>query len=85
MAHYSWDSKDLHYKGHIVLVPNSSCIKIILQEMHSTPMAGHSGFLRTYKRIKQKFYWEGMKNIIAKFMAQCDVCQRHKAKQWQAP
>ncbi|RWW54994.1 hypothetical protein BHE74_00038383 [Ensete ventricosum] len=56
MAHYSWDSKDLRYKGHIVLVPNSSCIKTIVQQMHSTPAARHFGFLRIYKRIKHNFY-----------------------------
>ena len=26
MAHYNWDSKELHYKGRIVLVTNSTCI-----------------------------------------------------------
>ncbi|MCQ7691340.1 Ty3/Gypsy family RNase HI domain-containing protein [Salmonella enterica] len=52
IAHYTWDSRDLHYKGRIVLILDSPCIKIILHEMHSTPSAGHSGFLRTYKRVK---------------------------------
>ena len=26
VAHYNWDSKELHYKGRIVLVTNSTCI-----------------------------------------------------------
>ena len=26
VAHYNWDSKKLHYKGHIVLMINSACI-----------------------------------------------------------
>ena len=26
VTHYSWDSKELRYKGCIVLVPNSTCI-----------------------------------------------------------
>ena len=26
VAHYNWDSKELRYKGRIVLVPNSTCI-----------------------------------------------------------
>ena len=85
MAHYSWDPKQLCYKGRIVLVPNSTCIKTILQEMHSTLAAGHSEFLRTYKRIKQNFYWVGMKNIIAKFVAQYDVCQRYKGETVASP
>ena len=75
IAHYTWDSRDLRYKGRIVLIPDSPCIVIILHEMHSIPSAGHSRFLRTYKRVKQIFYWRGMKKIIAEYMAQCDVCQ----------
>ena len=68
-----------------MLVPNSTCIKTIFQEMHSTPVVGHFGFLRTYKRIKQNFYCVGMKNIFAKFVAQCDICQRQKGETMASP
>ena len=69
IAHYTWDSRDLRYKGRIVLIYDSPFIKIILHKMHSTPSAGHSGFLRTYKIVKKNFYWRGIKKIIAEYVA----------------
>ncbi|CAL9078487.1 unnamed protein product, partial [Musa textilis] len=41
IAHYTWNSKNLCYKGRIILIPDSPCVKIILHEMYSTPSAGH--------------------------------------------
>ena len=41
-------------------------------------MGGHSGFLRTYKRIAGELYWQGMKAVIKKYCAECLICQRNK-------
>ena len=37
----------LFYKGKLVLCPTSTLIPALLQEYHSTPTSGHSGFTRT--------------------------------------
>ncbi|CAJ2662808.1 unnamed protein product [Trifolium pratense] len=47
-------------------------------EFHSPPQGGHSGFLRTYRRIAANVYWPGMKNTVQNFVKECDTCQRHK-------
>ena len=39
---------------------------------------GHSGFLRTYKRIAGELYWQGMKAVIKRYCAECLICQRNK-------
>ncbi|WVZ17815.1 hypothetical protein V8G54_010797 [Vigna mungo] len=41
-------------------------------------IGGHSGFLRTYKRITGNLYWTCMKKMIQEFVKPCDVCQRQK-------
>jgi hypothetical protein len=41
----------LFYQGRLVIPANSPSIPMLLAEFHSTPMGGHSGFLRTYRRI----------------------------------
>jgi hypothetical protein len=30
--------------------------------------------------IQDKYWWRGIKGDVARFMAQCDVCQRVKAE-----
>ena len=42
-------------------------------------VGGHSGFLRTYKRLTRDFFWVGMKNDIKEFVEKCLVCQQNKA------
>lgn len=49
-----------------------------MNEFHSTPFGGHSGFFRTYKKISAIFFWEGMKEDVKRFVAECEVCQRAK-------
>lgn len=41
----------LLYQNRLVLSSKSPCVPLILQEIHSSPAGGHSGFLRTYKRV----------------------------------
>ena len=44
--------------------------------MHNSPMGGHSGYLKTLHRVKQDFYWQGMKSDIKNHIKCCEVCQR---------
>ena len=38
--------------------------KLLLFEARDTKMGGHSGVLRTYKRLAQQFYWPSMFRLI---------------------
>lgn len=62
------------------LRPNSKeDIAQILNENHSSSVAGHSGFQRTYKRIKENYKWPNMKLDIKKYIKQCESCQKNKS------
>jgi hypothetical protein len=52
----------------------------VLSELHATPTIGHSGFTKTYDRVKRSFFWDGMKQDVHIFVAECDVCQRNKGE-----
>jgi len=76
---YTWRNGLLHYKNRVVIAPNSDIIQQLLREFHDSPLGGHSGVLRTYKRLAQQFYWPSMARIVKEYVASCDVCQRVKS------
>jgi len=75
---FSWQQGILLHKGRLVLSASSPLIPLILEEFHASPTGGHSGFLRTYKRVVGNLYWVGMKKRVQEFVKQCDICQRQK-------
>ena len=75
----SWSIKDdlLIYKGRVYLLSSSQLISTILSGYHDN---AHEGVQKTLQRIRQDFYWKGMKSIIKDYVAACPVCQRNKAE-----
>ena len=52
----------------------------ILDEAHESQFSIHPGSNKMYQNLKKKFWWTRMKREIARYVAECDVCQRVKAK-----
>jgi hypothetical protein len=82
---YSWLNDELRYKGHLYLSKQSKLKSMVLSELHATPTAGHSGFTKTYDRVKRSFFWDGMKQDVRNFVAECDVCQCNKGETVKSP
>jgi transposase InsO family protein len=50
----------------------------ILNEFHNSPVSGHMGVDKTFHRLQANFFWQGMRQDIRKYIAQCSVCQSTK-------
>lgn len=70
--------RHLMYQNRLVVPKQGSHIQKLLHEFHSSPIGGHSGFYRTYKRLMNVFYWDGMKRDIQNYVNACSVCQQNK-------
>lgn len=68
----------VHYKGRLVLPRSSMVISDLFKTIHGSVVGGHEGTQKTYQRLSREFYWIGMRRDVAKMVAECDVCQRHK-------
>jgi transposase InsO family protein len=53
----------------------------ILKEMHESPVGGHGGMTRTYKRLRHFINWEGMKRDVEEYIQKCEKCQKNKMTQ----
>ncbi|XP_042962448.1 uncharacterized protein LOC122296713 [Carya illinoinensis] len=68
----------IFYKNY-VYVPNVPNLRNeILDHFHNSKEGGHSGWLRTYIRLKHFFYWKGIKGDVKRLMASCDIRQKAK-------
>ena len=75
---FTINHQQLRYKGRLVIPRQTSFIEAILSDFHDNPVGGHAGYLRTYKRIANQFYWTGMKGDIKRNVSECQVCQINK-------
>ena len=73
------ENGQLLYKGRIVLPPSTPFIQDILKAYHDGPVGGHSGELKTYLRVAQEYYWQGMRKAITNYVKACAICQQSKA------
>ena len=68
----------IYYKNRIFLVPESPLKKKILQASHDSPLAGHQGFLKTYRQIRERFSWKGLKKDVIQHVRECSLWQQNK-------
>ena len=66
---FSYKNDSLWYKDCLYLCKNSHVKKKVVLKLHTSPLGGHSGFLKTYHRVKKEFFWDGLKSDIQKFVA----------------
>ncbi|WVZ89402.1 hypothetical protein U9M48_035815, partial [Paspalum notatum var. saurae] len=69
----------LWFKNRLVVPKDMELRKKILDEAHTSLFTMHPGSNKMYQDLKQKFWWTRMKREIAKYVSECDICQRVKA------
>ena len=68
---FTFNQNQLLYKGRLVIPRKSTFINTVLSDFHNSPVGGHAGYLKTYKRIAAQFYWTGMKKDIKRHVSDC--------------
>ena len=51
----------IFYKDKVYLVPDSGPKKKFPTTVHDSPLSGHQGFFKTYRQIRERFSWKGLK------------------------
>lgn len=52
-----------------------------LRESHNDPQSGHLGIDKTHRRLTVAYYWPNLFRDAAKYVRECDTCQRMKVEQ----
>jgi hypothetical protein len=73
------DSKGILWFGDRLVVPkNPKLRKKILDEAHLSKFSMHPGSNKMYHDLRPLYWWTRMKREIAKYISECDTCQRVK-------
>ena len=62
-----------------IYVPDDNSIKLeVLKRCHDAVTAGHFGVTKTVDLVTRSFYWPGVHDTVAEYIATCEACQRAK-------
>ena len=79
LSNYALDEYGiLQFNGIIYVQAERDKNKNILQEMHNIPYVGHSSYEKTIEFVSKQYYWIGMKNGVAEYIARCMECEKVK-------
>jgi hypothetical protein len=52
--------------------------RTVLQQYHDSETAGHLGVRKTLSKIRQKYYWPGLRMDVRLYIAGCERCAKRK-------
>ena len=64
----------------LLVVPKSLRLRI-LKELHCDQLSSHQGFLRTYVKVRSRFWWKSIERSVRDFVRKCPECQLRKSEQ----
>lgn len=71
------DPSGLLYVNDMLYLPESLRLEAI-QSCHENPTSGHPGQKGTFELLSRQYFWPKMRETVAQFVRNCDVCQRIK-------
>lgn len=82
----TWEKEDVDDQCIQLIVPAAKRLDL-LKYMHDLPSSGHLGIDKTFERLKNGFYWPGMKEYVKNYCKSCHHCSARKPsrKQNKAP
>jgi hypothetical protein len=61
-------------------VPDSGLKKNILTTIHDSPLVGHQCFFKTYRQIRERFSWKGLKQDVMRHISECVTFQKKNSE-----
>jgi hypothetical protein len=68
----------LWFKDRLVVLKKGALKKKILDEAHASRYSIHPGSTKMYHDLRQQFRWIRMQCEIARYVSECDTCQKVK-------
>ena len=70
----------IRYEGRLCVPFNEELKAEILREAHHSKYTIHPGVTKMFQDMKRVYWWPGMKQDVATFVAKCLTCQQVKSE-----
>jgi hypothetical protein len=70
----------LTYKSRLYIPNCDDLNRFIMNELHKRPYTGHPSYQKMITTTRKLYYWPGLKNDIAGYLAKCLECQQVKVE-----
>ncbi|EOD52887.1 putative retrotransposon ty3-gypsy subclass protein [Neofusicoccum parvum UCRNP2] len=71
----------LVFQENRLVMPQDDRLRLrLIQAAHRPPVTGHPGIQRTWELLKERYYWNGMKKAVKRYVQNCHSCKRAKYK-----
>lgn len=70
------DNGLIKYSGKVWISSNSALQTNLIATLHSSTIGGHFGGKATYHRLKQLFYWKGLRQDVESFSSNVPYVNR---------
>lgn len=71
-SNYSFNDDLLFYNGLICTPSNNQVKKLILEECHDAPAAGHFGISKTHDLVTRNYYWPQLRKYVKDYVSGCE-------------
>ena len=73
--------KALFFEGKMYVPQNQEIRKEIVKKYHNSILAGHPGEQETYLKVKENYWWPGLRTFVKNYIKGCGICQQFKINQ----
>jgi len=70
----------LRFRGRVCIPEDLELKGMILEEGHKSRFSMHPGMTKMYHDLRESFWWSGMKQDVARYVASCLTCQKAKTE-----
>jgi hypothetical protein len=56
----------------------------LLKEKHSGGLVGHFDHDKTFAKLRESYFWPGMRSEVKRFVDRCRICQHSKGRKQNA-
>jgi hypothetical protein len=78
LSDWKIEDRKLFYQNQCYIPDSDGIQKLIVQEIHDSPMTGHPGRDSTLEMVQRHYWWPRLHHFVNEYVAGCATCQQNK-------